>query len=315
MEKITMVQKLKSTQKWQRLLLTLSLATSLSHQALAATLQTTLTPEEAIKASLHRTAINSVTPTTIPGLYQVVAGKNVFYSDPTGRYLVFGHIYDLKTETDLTAVLEKKLNPNQALLPSLQGQQSQGDQAGPPQRIDWKTLPQKSAIIQNPQITEEKQQLAVFTDPECPYCKALEAELFKVKNIQVHYYLYPLTEIHPTSEQLSEKIWCSQDKLKALQESEASESSGASGVVDSNVYKKIVNPSSEVSCDLSLLKEIHNFGRSHHFDGTPILIRSDGAVEFGYMPISELSVWLNQRNTESASAKFNFSPKAKDLKK
>lgn len=222
--------------------------------------------ETLIRASLHSTTIDSITPTPISGLYQVIAGKNVFYSDAIGEYLFFGHLYDLKTQTDLTALVQKDFD------------------ASYNKHVFWSDLPKHAAIVQNPGKGEK---IAIFTDPECPYSKSIESELSKVKDIEIDYYLYPLTSLHPTSKELSEKIWCSQDPLQALYGS----------VKNDDLLDKKLSRKNKKSCDLKALENISSFAQKNHFNGTPILIREDGAVAFGYRSLLDIQAWVHEPMT------------------
>jgi len=60
-----------------------------------------------------------------------------------------------------------------------------------------------------------KRKLYVFTDPQCHFCFQLHEELKQIKNLQTFFFLYPLT---PASYEKAKAVWCSQGKLKALEE-------------------------------------------------------------------------------------------------
>ena len=65
------------------------------------------TPPEAERAwrdRLPSTPIRTVRlqPGFETGLYEITAGNTVLYGDAQGRYLVFGHVYELSSNTDLT---------------------------------------------------------------------------------------------------------------------------------------------------------------------------------------------------------------------
>ncbi|MCP5793712.1 thioredoxin fold domain-containing protein, partial [Klebsiella pneumoniae] len=47
--------------------------------------------------------------------------------------------------------------------------------------------------------------LAVFSDPNCPYCKQLEPELDKLKDVTIYTFIYPLK---PQSIVVSRQVWC-----------------------------------------------------------------------------------------------------------
>jgi thiol:disulfide interchange protein DsbC len=86
------------------LLLLLSLTLSLAHAAENVEAMTAR-----LKQMYPATRIERVDPSEIPALYEVVMGQNVAYTDASGRYFVFGHLFDMQTQRDLTAErLEKQ---------------------------------------------------------------------------------------------------------------------------------------------------------------------------------------------------------------
>lgn len=61
--------------------------------------------------------------------------------------------------------------------------------------------------------------IAVFTDPDCPFCKKLDEEIHKnMKNddITIYYFMNPLNIVgHEQAPLKAAKIWCSKDKSQA----------------------------------------------------------------------------------------------------
>ena len=60
-----------------------------------------------IKAELQKqlganVQIKSISPSPIPGIFEVVANNTVVYTDATAKYLIQGSIVELKTGTNLT---------------------------------------------------------------------------------------------------------------------------------------------------------------------------------------------------------------------
>jgi protein-disulfide isomerase len=112
------------------------------------------TREERLLTTLRRlypaTTFTRVQSTPIPGLYEVVLGNSVAYAGEDGRYFVFGHLFDLSTQRDLTV----------ANVPAL---------APPPARVDFAALPLADAI--KTVRGNGRRVLAVFSDPDCPYCQ------------------------------------------------------------------------------------------------------------------------------------------------
>lgn len=126
-----------------------------------------------------------VTRAPLPGLWEVKAGDEIFYSDPTGNYVVIGKIINTETKRNLT---QEKLDKIFA--------------------IDFNKLPVKDAIVWKTGNGERK--IAIFADPNCGYCKHLEQSLTKVNNLTVYTFLYPI--LGQDSLKKAEDVWCSKDK-------------------------------------------------------------------------------------------------------
>ena len=64
--------------------------------------------EEAVLAQLKKlypaTTFNEESKSPTKGLYEVVMGSNIVYVDATGRHFLFGHLFDMQTQSDLTAM-------------------------------------------------------------------------------------------------------------------------------------------------------------------------------------------------------------------
>lgn len=145
-----------------------------------------------LKALYPKTTFNSIKPSPIPGLTEVVMGENVAYVDASGRYFLFGHVYDMQEGVDLTA-------------------RTQPSPAAP--RIDFAALPLADAIV-NVQGSG-KRKLAVFSDPDCPYCQRLAQALAKVEDVTIYTFLMPLDELHPEARKRSAAVWCAKDRSAA----------------------------------------------------------------------------------------------------
>jgi thiol:disulfide interchange protein DsbC len=163
----------------------LALGAFLSHAALA--------DEAAIRKNLaerlpNLPAIDEVSKTAIPGIYEVRIGTEIVYSDENGNHVFQGNLIDTKTRTSLTEARVNKLTA-----------------------IDFAQLPLKDAIVWKNGTGARK--MAVFADPNCGYCKRFEQDLQKIKDVTVYTFLLPV--LGGDSPQKSEAIWCSKDQAKA----------------------------------------------------------------------------------------------------
>ncbi len=145
------------------------------------------TVRDKLSHNLPETAIDQVSPSEIKGLYTVQAGSNVFYADASGRYAVFGIIYDLTTGQDLTA--------------------QRRAEAG---KETFATLPFELAV----KLGSGAKKAALFYAPLCPYCRAA-LDYLRQEKLTLYVFLLPL---HEGSAERVTNILCSTDPAKALVE-------------------------------------------------------------------------------------------------
>ena len=94
--------------------------------------------------------VSNIQATEMTGLYSANLDNQIIYLDENAQHMFIGSMVRLKDQKNLTKDLVLKQNS-----------------------IDWKQLPLKDAI--KTVKGNGKQQLAIFSDPNCPYCKKLEA--------------------------------------------------------------------------------------------------------------------------------------------
>ncbi len=168
-------------------LLMLLLSVSLAHAA-----ETDKTAA-AIKDTLHKNyeqligPVDQVNKSPMPGLYEVVTGDHIFYTDKSAQYLIDGSMFDLKLRRNLTEARSKVLFA-----------------------VDFNKLPLELAVKKVKGNGSRK--MAYFTDPNCGYCKKLEHELQDVNDVTLYLFLYPIFD---GSAEKVQGVWCSDDKVKA----------------------------------------------------------------------------------------------------
>lgn len=177
---------------------------------------------------------------------------HLVYTDEKMTYLFSGNILDIHTLRNLTEAREKQLYA-----------------------INFDNLPLDLAI-KNVK-GNGKRRLAVFTDPNCPYCKRLEKEMINLTNSTVYIFVYPVL---PGSEEKAKSIWCTPDRLQAWEEH----------------MLKGVEPKKEKACDTSALMNISMQAKTLGINLTPTLVFEDGVIKPGTMTL-EL---LEERLAESS---------------
>jgi thiol:disulfide interchange protein DsbC len=135
--------------------------------------------------------VDSVRKAGAFGLYEVVVGGDIIYTDDKVSHIILGHIVDPKTRKDLTQERLDKLSA-----------------------IKFSDLPLQHAIkIVKGNGGDGKRTIATFEDPNCTYCKKLAKELKGLDNITVYTFLYPI--LSQDSIDKSKAIWCAPDRAKA----------------------------------------------------------------------------------------------------
>jgi thiol:disulfide interchange protein DsbC len=135
----------------------------------------------------------SIKESPVAGVYEVFANGNIFYVDKTVSYVfVGGSLLEDATKKNLTAERLSELTS-----------------------IKFDTLPFKNAIEIKKGTGAYK--FAVFSDPDCPFCKTLEQGLDKMalSDYTAYIFLFPLKELHPDAAAKAQSIWCAKDKKAA----------------------------------------------------------------------------------------------------
>jgi thiol:disulfide interchange protein DsbC len=221
------------------------------------------TPEQQILSTLRQrypaTVFTRVRSTPIRGLYEVVLGRSVAYTAEDGRYFVFGHLFDLATQRDLTVA-----------------------NAPPPTPVDFAALPLVDAI--KTVRGTGRRALAVFSDPDCPYCRELEAQLTALDDATVYTFLLPLASLHPQATVKAIAVWCARDRPRAWR----------SVVLERKTlpFKTCPHP---IERNLALAEKLQ-------VRGTPTLIAADGRMTAGVMSAAELAAWLDAGAEANGSA-------------
>ena len=194
--------------------------------------------------------IDEVRRTPMAGVFEIRVGTELFYADAEGNYLLNGQMIDTRQKRNLTEERQEKLLA-----------------------VDFDALPLKDAftIVRG----NGKRKLAVFEDPNCPYCKRFERDLQKIDNVTVHMYLYPI--LGPDSTDKSRNIWCARDKAKAWHD----------WMVNNEAAPKAAG-----SCDVMALGRNLELGKKHKITGTPTLIFADGTRVPGAISAADLEKLL-----------------------
>ena len=136
-----------------------------------------------------------------------------------------------------------------------------------PAALSLDGLPKDGAIVWGNPAGET---VTVFTDFRCGYCRALTNVL---RSMNVRVVERPISVLG--SRDIADRVYCAKDREEALHAAYAGEPFKAAR-----------------SCDTSGLDANEAFAHKHGLSGTPVIVRSDGAMLEGYRPKEFLESWI-----------------------
>jgi thiol:disulfide interchange protein DsbC len=204
---------------------------------------------ERLKALYPATRFGAINATPWAGVFEVTLGNQLAYVDASGQFFLFGHLYDMTAQRDLTAERKDLLT-----------------------RIEFAALPLADALMDR--RGNGSRTLAVFSDPDCPYCRKLEAELKGLTDVTIYTFLYPLASLHPEARSKAIALWCAPRPLEAWQ-----------ALMTRNVLPAPADCAHPVDRNVAL-------GERLGISGTPTLIAQDGRVLAGAAGLAQIEAWL-----------------------
>lgn len=188
--------------------------------------------------------VRNVTPSPIPGLFEVQVNNEIFYTDSNAKYLIQGEMVELASGNNLTTKRQEDIN-----------------------RIKWSELPQAQAfkVVRG----NGSRQIAVFSDPNCGYCKRLEKTLQQLDNVTIYNYLIPI--LSADSGLKSKQIWCAADQQK----------------VWNDWMLNNLGPSGKSDCANPIDKNL-TLAKNYGINGTPTIFFTDGSRFPGAVQLADI---------------------------
>lgn len=186
--------------------------------------------------------VEHVIKTPYSGLYEVLIGDQLIYADERGEYLFDGSVIEVKSRTNVTEQRHSEIIA-----------------------VDFSKLPLDFAIKKVK--GNGKRKLALFTDPNCTYCKSLEKELTKVSDVTLYLFLIP---IFPGSEEIERNVYCAKDPVH---------------VWDDWMLNGVAPPHADCKTSIDKVAEL---GKKLRIKTTPNVIFADGKRATGYLSAEEL---------------------------
>ena len=195
--------------------------------------------------------IDEISKTPIPGLYEVRIGTDLIYADENGNHLIEGSLFDTRTKTDLTKARIDKLTA-----------------------IDFADLPIKDAIVFKQGNGSRK--VALFTDPNCGYCKRIEKDLQNVKDVTIYAFVIPI--LGADSMAKAKDAWCAKDSTKTWR----------AWMIDGQALPRSMG----AKCDTGAIDRNLAFARKYRIQSTPALVFEDGTRVPGAIPLQQVEKQL-----------------------
>lgn len=203
--------------------------------------------------------VKQVKTPAVRGLWELEFEKDgkkaIAYVDYGKKHLIPGPVYSIATRTPIAeAAATKPAKP-----------------AAKPAKVKVSSIPLVNSVILGDPAAKKK--LFVFTDPDCPFCSKLHAELKKLveteKNLAVYVKLFPL-KMHPNA----------YDKSRAIMSGDANKllDDAFSGAV-----LPIPAPDAGKGVD-----ETIKLAQTLGITATPTLVLPDGTVMPGYRDAAEI---------------------------
>ena len=198
-------------------------------------------------------AIESVQKAPWADLYEVVIrapdGLQIFYADGSASVILSGQAIDAKSGRNLTQERVSKLSS-----------------------IKWHSLPFDSAVTYV--RGNGRRKIAIFSDPNCPFCKRFEKDLAKLNDLTVHIFLYPI--IKPESVAQTKAVWCSKDRARAW----------------NDLMLRDIQPAAKADCDTPV-ETLVALGHKLGANSTPTWFLETGERYQGALPLEEVTRLLD----------------------
>jgi thiol:disulfide interchange protein DsbC len=220
------------------------------------------TPEAAaIKKLLEQrfegVSIGHISKSPYFGLYEVQFDEQIVYTDAKVTYILVGSIYDAATKKNLTEAKQREYS-----------------------RVSFDSLPLELAFKRVKGNGARK--LAIFSDPDCPYCARLEQELRGIDNVTIYTFLYPIDQLHPDAARKAKLIWCALDPVRAWDQ----------------FFESGALPQNNGDCE-NPIAATSALGQKLRVTATPTLVFADGSVIPGALPAPRIEAEIVQGEAEA----------------
>ena len=154
----------------------------------------------ALSGLIGNRPVDSVSPSPIPGIYEVMIDATVLYVTADGKYLLNGKLIDIEKRQDLTSAKQSLAKAKMI-----------------------EEIGEENMVIFGPE--EFKHTVTVFTDIDCGYCRKLHDEVGQYNDlgIRVRYLMFPRAGQGSLAYKKAVSVFCASDRNKAMTMAKAGE--------------------------------------------------------------------------------------------
>lgn len=162
-------------------------------------------PEAVLRKKFPKLTVDSISPSPVKGLSEVISGGNIFYFDPASGNVVFGEIWS-DTGKNLTADARSKIYAAKFRLYR--------------EHLD-------AAV----KLGSGRNEVIEIIDPDCPFCREMHGYWKTRSDVTRYVFLNPLPGLHPQATAHAGYILSAADPAKAMEEVIAGKYDAASAPV------------------------------------------------------------------------------------
>ena len=146
----------------------------------------------ALLKKLPQAANSTIKETPVKGVYEVLAGAQIFYMTKDARFVFNGDLIDLESRRNLSDEAKGSVRKEQ---------------------VD--ALGEENMVVYKPE-GETKHTITVFTDIHCPYCRRLHQEMdeYLASGVKVRYIFLPFKGKKSFDDSVS--VWCAKNQNEAM---------------------------------------------------------------------------------------------------
>ncbi len=144
---------------------------------------------KAIQMRFPGAQIENVAKTPFAGVFEVVVGGRILYTDEKASFIFIGSLLDTRAPAERNLTGERTA------------------------QLTAEALSKSTASAIKRVRGNGKRTIYTLEDPNCGYCKAFHKELAKVNDVTIYTFLWPILSADSTEK--SKAIWCAKDRVKA----------------------------------------------------------------------------------------------------